>query len=180
MKHLKRALSLSLVLILLLALCACGGSSSGTSDPPSGAAPSPETSSPPEYAGKYGFHCAYLGPVYMDSVFSEYEVHARDVEKCYVVPDLMTDYYITLDEDGTGYLFWGEDNQGPIDWWKMDGDSLEFQAGEAVTDGSIVDGYMSLEVDEDFDLYFALPDAVTPDVPLMTMDEYVDLLYGEG
>ena len=184
MKKRNRVLAVLLTLCLMLALCACGSEAAAPSatTPAPTAAPTPEVTVSPlaPYAGEYGFHCAYLGPMYMDGIFAEYGVKANDVGVCYVAPEDMADYAITLAEDGTGYLYWGEDNQGPIDRWTLDGDALQFQAGVAALDGTLKDGYMTVQLDEDAFFCFAAPGAAVPEVEIISMDDYLDLLYGSG
>ncbi len=184
MKSYTRALLLLLTLVLSLSLCACGlGRALMPQPAPVQASPAP--TAPPAasesplspYAGKYSFHCTYMSPEYVDGMFSEYGLKAHKVEKTYVQSDTMKDYTITLNADGTGYLYWGSANQGPIDYWSMDGDALQFKAGVAVFDGSIVDGYMTVESEPGFVLFFAAPDAKLPDIPLISMDDYINLLY---
>ncbi len=184
MKNCTRAPLLLLILLLSLSLCACGlGRSLMPQPAPTQASPAP--TAPPAasdsplspYAGKYSFHCTYMSPEYVDGMFTEYGLKANKAEETFVQSDTMRDYTITLNADGTGYLYWGSGNKGPIDYWKMDGDALEFKAGVAVFNGSIVDGYMTVEAEPGFVLYFAAPGAALPDVPLMSMDDYINLLY---
>ena len=183
MKTMKRAPLFLLILLFSFSLCACGmGRSLRSAPAPAQATPAP-TTAPAEdsplapYAGKYSFHCTYMSPEYVDKMFSDYGLKARKVEESFVRSDTMRDYTITLKADGTGYLYWGSANQGPIDWWCMDGDTLQFKAGAAVFDGSIVDGYMTVESEPGFVLFFAAPGAKLPDLPLISMDEYLNLLY---
>ena len=85
---------------------------------------------------------------------------------------------VTLETDGTGYLDWGDDNKGPIDWWTMDGEALQFKAGVTIVDGTINNGIMILEMDDGFYAYFTLPDADTSDISPISVDAYYELLYG--
>ncbi len=62
----------------------------------------------------------------------------------YIYSDQVTGY-IDLEDDGTGYLNWGEDNQGPITKWSADGEDLTFQAGVATITGTVKDGVMVLD-----------------------------------
>lgn len=77
-----------------------------------------------------------------------------------------------------GYLYWGEENQGPIDWWTVDGGALQIQAGVAVIDGTIDDGIMTVELDDGFWTLFALPGADTSGIAPVSIDDYFALLYG--
>lgn len=175
-----------LVLIVSLSLCACGMGRALRAVPApvqASAAPAAPTAAPAAdsplapYAGKYSFHCTYMSPEYVDGMFAEYGLKAHKVEETFVRSDTMRDYTITLNADGTGYLYWGSANKGPIDYWSMDGDALQFKAGVAVFNGSIVDGFMTVESEPGFVLFFAAPGAVIPELPLISMDEYINLLY---
>lgn len=169
MKARKRLSVMILLFALALSLCACRAAVA----PPQAETPSPLA----PYAGTYGFYCAWMSPDYMDALFIERGCMANAVEKTYVLPDIMRDYTITLNADGTGYLFWGEGNQGPVDWWTLDGEALQFKAGVAVFDGSIVDGFMTVSSEPGFELYFSLPGATVPELSPVSMDEYLDMLY---
>ena len=103
---------------------------------------------------------------------------AQDIPDQYVDMPEMAGETVTLEADGTGYLYWGEDNQGPIDWWIVDGGALEFQAGVAVIEGTIIDGIMTVELDDGFWALFALPGADTSGIAPVSIDDYFALLYG--
>lgn len=61
----------------------------------------------------------------------------------------MLKWYVTLKDDGNGYLYWGDDNKGDIEYWKGSGDDFSMQAGISdFTDGcSLKDGILKLDID---------------------------------
>ena len=60
----------------------------------------------------------------------------------------------------------------------MDGSALQFQAGVAVIEGTIIDGIMTVELDDGFWALFALPGADTSGIAPVSIDDYFALLYG--
>lgn len=132
-----------------------------------------------EYAGEYTFICTRFSAAYMSDML-EYDGEAQDIPDQYVDMPERAGETVTLEADGTGYLYWGEDNQGPIDWWTVDGSALQFQAGAAVIEGTIIDGIMTVELDDGFWALFALPGADTSGIAPVSIDDYIDLLYGDG
>ena len=188
MKKVKRSVCILLVLTLLLTLCACGGA---TAEPEKPAAETPAETpaampiTTPEpagteleaYAGEYSFLCASFSAAYMDRMY-ELGGAGSDLPDQYVAMPDMAGQTVTLEPDGTGYLYWGDNNQGPIDWWKMDGDALQFQAGVAVIDGTIADGLMTLTIDDGFATLFAAPGADSSGVKPITLGEFASLLRG--
>lgn len=61
----------------------------------------------------------------------------------------MLKWYVTLKDDGSGYLYWGDNNKGDIEYWKGSGDDFSMQAGVSdFTDGcSLKDGILKLDID---------------------------------
>ena len=177
MKGTRIALSLLLALALALSLCACGGAKTDKLRSKVESVSDRDTSANEAYAGEYTFCCARFGAAYMDSIF-DYDGEAQAIPDRYVDTPEMAGETVLLKADGTGYLYWGEDNQGLIDWWTVEGDSLAFQAGVSVFDGTIRDGFMTVEIEDGFALCFALPDADTSDVEPIPVDDYFLLLYG--
>ena len=183
MKRTKRPLALLLVLLMIFALCACGGKSesapAATAAPEKTEAPAPAEEKPG--VGKYGMKYLELSQAYMEGLFAKYGLTAKPgVGSRKLTPEDMEDWYVELKNDGTGYLYWGDDNQGPIDEWKLDGEKLTFKAGVADIEGSIKDGLMLVTVDDGYDMYFATVGTKLPKVELITMDDYIDLLFDDG
>ena len=170
MKSTKQWLSLLLAAALLCALCACGGKAAPAASEPE--APSADTAA---YAGEYTYFCCLLGAAYLAEAF-DLEEQSGDIPEQYVLLPDMEDNTVTLDADGTGYLYWGDDNQGPIDWWTMDADALRFQAGVSVFDGTIEDGFMTVEIGEGLSLCLTAPGTDTSGIKPLSLDEYFDLL----
>ena len=177
MKACKRSVCILLVLTLMLMLSACGGTSAKT-EPAAEATPAATATAAPDlekYSGEYTFFCTKLSAAYVGRMY-ELSAAIDDIPDQFVAMPEMAGETVTLNPDGTGYLYWGENNQGPIDWWKMDGDALEFQAGVAVIDGTIVDGLMTLTIDEGFAACFAAPGADTSGLKPITVDEFASML----
>ena len=149
MKTRKRILAVSLALGMLLLLCACGGSAP---TPAPTATPAPENPLA-RYAGEYRQYSVMLDETHI--VMDEYE-----------------DYTVTLNEDGTGYLNWGADNQGPVSAWSMDGETLRVKAGVSEMTGSLKDGVMQLDLGDGFGICFVTPGADTSSMPRVTLEEY--------
>ena len=189
MNKVKRSLYILLMLTLLLTLCACGGTKAEPEKPvreTPAATPAETTREPtPEpvvteqeaNAGEYTFLCARFSADYMDRMY-ELGSAGSDLPDQYVAMPDMVGETVTLEADGSGYLYWGDNNQGPIDWWKMDGDALQFQAGVAVIDGTIADGLMTLTIDDGFSALFAAPGADTSGVEPITLGEFASMLRG--
>ena len=189
MKKIHGILAVLLALALVFALCACGGKTDTTEEEADGAGGSPgssirvaveqtkDTVDLSAYAGEYTFLCVRFSAAYVTAAF-ELDGEAQDIPDQYVDMPEMAGETVTLEADGTGYLYWGEDNQGPIDWWTVDGSALEFQAGAAVIEGTIIDGIMTVELDDGFWALFALPGADTSGIAPVSIDDYFALLYG--
>ena len=155
MKTPKRILAVSLALGMLLLLCACGGSAPA---PTPAAAPMPAATAAPgnplaPYAGEYRQYSVMLDGVHV--IMDEYEA-----------------YTVTLSEDGTGYLDWGADNQGPISAWSIEGETLRVKAGVSEMTGSLKDGVMQLDLGDGFGICFVTPGADTSSMPRISLEEY--------
>ena len=171
MKNRKRMLALVLALVMTLALCACGGKSK-SSAPTASAAQEAN-------AGKYGLIWLEISPAYMDAMFADQGYKAKEgVGSGFLEPEDRDGWYVELKADGTGYLYLGDDNQGPVDWWKLDGEKLQFQAGVSVFDCTLNKGVIRAEVEDGFYIWFAAPGAEIPEQKLTSMQDYVNQLYG--
>ena len=154
MKRTKRAAALLLALLMMLSLCACGGSApAATAAPAPTEAPTPaETENPlAPYAGEY----------------KEYSVV---LDGTHLILDKYENFSVTLNADGTGYLDWGTDNQGPISAWNLEGEKVNIKAGASEITGSLKDGVLLLG--DDYILCFVKPGANTSSMPRLTPEEY--------
>ena len=196
MKKWKQSVCMLLVLTLMLTLSACGGTAApekSAEETPASTPPAAPAATPSEapaatqepiaaeteaYAGTYSFFCARFSATYVDRM---YELGAvdEDIPDQYVAMPDMAGQTVTLEADGTGFLYWGENNQGPINWWKMDGDALQFQAGVAVIEGTIIGGLMTLTIDEGFTVCFAAEGADTSGIVPITLEEFASMLRKE-
>ena len=119
-----------------------------------GAAAFAEGGNPAEAAQEYDFVCTRMSVEYLRYA-TGYTGEMQPVKDHYVAAEYDS-YYVKLNADGTGYLFLGENNQGPIDNWIIDGNLLSFQAGVSAFDGTILDGIMTLDFGEGLFLIFLL------------------------
>ena len=174
MKNRKRILAVLLTLVMILALCAC----SSKSDPTPAATQAPSAAQEAN-AGKYGLIWLEISPAYMDAMFADQGYKAKEgVGSGFLEPEDRDGWYVELKADGTGYLYLGDDNQGPVDWWKLDGEKLQFQAGVSVFDCTLNKGVIRAEVEDGFYIWFAAPGAEIPEQKLTSMQDYVNQLYG--
>ncbi|MCR5775707.1 MAG: protein kinase [Lachnospiraceae bacterium] len=113
---------------------------------------SEETAGSPEtyYPGAY-----YALGFYNDGKYTQY--------------DEISSWYVDLYEDGSGYLYLGEENQGKISKWSMDGDMLTLKAGASVFEGysTIFDGVLYLDFD-DFIIAFTAEDRDNSDLDIVS------------
>ena len=189
MKRFKTILAVLLALSLAFALCACGEQPTATvpslapipsSEPIPTPAPTPDSTPEPDPAvGEYRALCAKFSPAYLAAAIG-YEGELPEPDTQYVDYPSMAGYSVTLDSDGTGYLNWGEDNQGPIDSWSLEGTSLLLKAGVSEIRGSLENSVMTLILDDGMELCFALPGADTSGIETITLDQYLALFPEPG
>ena len=161
----KRFISLVMAVLICFSCASCGSAA--------------KTEKLKPYAGEYAFFCAYFSAQYMQGIF-QYDGEANDIPDQYVDMPQMKGETVRLDADGKGYLYLGEDNQGPIDRWTIEGEALQFKAGVSVFDGTITDGLMTLVVDDGFSMCFLAPGASADGISPLSLDDYFLLLYGSG
>ena len=111
----------------------------------------------------------------------KYEAVGLYINDCYVEDEMFDGWYLKLDDDGTGFMYFGEDNQGDISDWSMDGDSLTLKAGVSVFSGqsSIKNGILLLDFDNDTLIAFADPDVDRSSLNIVTLDEYSEEMGAE-
>ncbi len=107
-------------------------------------------------AGTYNYFGFYVDGTYIDGDDPE-----------------LDPWYVTLKDDGTGYLYFGEDNKGDITEWSGWGDDFTMKAGISVFgDRSFLnDGVLALDFDE-YVILFTTKDADLSKYKVMTADEY--------
>ena len=178
---------LIIVLAIIMTLCACGSSGQTPSDADSGnvqpaAEPEPPTTAGTEaaqddaYEGKYIYSCSLFSPAYASALGNGAPVN-ESVGSQYVFHDQMEGAYIELKEDGTGFLAWGADNQGPIDSWSVTGGELTFKAGISDNSGTIKDGFMTVSIDDGFDICFLKEGSPAPSLEILTLEDYAALIF---
>lgn len=96
----------------------------------------------------------------------------------YYVQDEMSDgWYLVLNDDGTGYMYFGEDNQGEISDWTMNGESLMLKAGVSVFEGksSIKNGILLLDFDNDMIIAFCTSEVDPTSLNIVSAEEYTKM-----
>ena len=168
MKKGRALLSLLLAAVMAFGLGAAGGTAAFA-----------EGGNPAEAAQEYHFVCVRMSVQYLQYA-TGYTGEVQPVKDHYVAADYDS-YSVRLNADGTGYLFLGDNNQGPIDSWSLDGSLLKFQAGVSVFDGTVIDGIMTLDFGDGLFLVFAAPGADTAAIENQTVSQqaFVDLVLGK-
>ena len=112
MKRVKTMLSVLLAAALIFAFGAPCAAAEGAADA----------------AGEYDYVCARFSGAYIESIMN-YGVELQPVRDRYIEYDSPSGNKVTLNADGTGYLYLGDDNQGPVSSWSLDGTALKLSAG---------------------------------------------------
>ncbi len=94
------------------------------------------------------------------------------VEKRFVVDEEMTSWSVTLKADGTGNIYWGEDNQGPISEWSIEDGRLMIYAGVSEIEGIIANGIMLLDMGDGIVIGWAGPDAPLDMLNIISLEEF--------
>lgn len=168
MKNYRAVIAILLTLMLTLSLCGCGSTST------------PETqisTAQTPYSMEYTGFCAKFSAAYLASILGIDGEWKENGER-YVAYDEIAGNTVTLNSDGTGYLYLGEDNKGPIDSWSLNGTALQFKAGVSTFNGTIEDGFMTLKIEEGFSLCFVAPGTDTSQIQLLSVEEFVSQLLG--
>ncbi len=180
--------ALLLAVLLALVLCACGKTKPAEEAAPTApAAETAESAEKPEetdasafdaaLAGDYVFYCVYLTPEYVSKTAADGRTPAADARPAYVDYPQAAGQMVQLSDDGTGYLKWGEGNEGPIDAWKSEGETFSFTAGVSEMSGTIKNGLMSVALDDGFELCFLLQGAEDPKLELISMADYTNQVF---
>ena len=163
-----KLLSLLLALCLILSLAACAGPNQS----------SESTADLSAYAGTYTFFSTIMegGAGVPEGV----NVDPASLEPQYVAPEQMTGWTVTLQADGTGSLYWGENNLGPVSKWSITGDKISLSAGVSNMTGTLRDDLLTLGMGEGLTVLFAGPKADTSAIHPLTNEEYVDYVLQHG
>ena len=150
MKWFKRITHACLSGALLFTLTGCGGSSA----PAETAAPEPADT------------------VVEDSAEGTYSILGMYMEDAIVMSDSLKGNYIELAADGTGKLYFGDDNQGPISSWSLENGAFTMKAGVSDFTGTMKDGILDLDLSDNMVLAFAKEGTDTSKLNIMTLEEY--------
>ncbi len=115
-----------------------------------------------------------------ESAATDYEAYAGlytylgyFVDRQFVVDEEMISWSVNLKKDGTGYLYWGEDNQGPISEWSMEDGYLLIHAGISEIEGTIANHVMLLLMGDGIAIGWAGPGTDFDKLNLITMDQFI-------
>jgi len=166
-KHLA-VISLSALLSLTCIACGKTGTEGSTESTAATAAPAEtaETAAPAQTAEPAAASAEEKQPE------GVYNILGLIMDSDVVMTDALKGNYLDLKADGTGTLYFGETNNGPISSWSVENGTLSLKAGVSEFTGSIEDGIMKLNLDDDYVLLFAKEDADTSAYKVMTLEEY--------
>jgi len=150
MKWFKRFTYACLSSALLFALAGCGGSSN---------TPATDSQESAETTVK-------------DSVDGTYRILGMHMDDAIVMSDSMKGHYLELKSDGTGTLYFGEDNNGPISSWSAENGKFSMQAGVSDFSGTIQNGILDLDLGDNMVLAFAKDGADTSSLNIMSLEAY--------
>lgn len=108
-----------------------------------------------------------------EAVLGTYTGFGLYLDQRYVLEDTLSTYTVTLDEGGTGYLDWGEDNQGPISSWSLTEDEIVIEAGVSTIQGTVSDGIMVLDLEDGIVMCFARSEDDMAKLDVITMEDYL-------
>lgn len=112
-----------------------------------------------------------------------YTFYALGIGDYFVAADVMQGRTVTLNGDGTGALDWGDDNQGPITEWTLDGDKVVIKAGISTMDATLKDGILTVRIGEGGEYWlgvFVTGDADTSGYNLISQEELYKLFNAEN
>lgn len=162
----RKIAGIAAVILLLTVLCTgCAGGQNAETSAAAVADTSAEAAETGEadlsqFAGDYYFYSTYLSDQYV------------------IIEDL-EGTCTRLNEDGTGYLEWGEGNSGPISEWSVANNNIKIKAGESTINGVIGYGILLLYIgDPGSELleYYVTEDADTTDMPRITAEEWAEMI----
>lgn len=91
----------------------------------------------------------------------------------YMEDDVLSAWTTTLNADGSGELYWGEDNQGPISEWSVQDGKVMIKAGVSEIDGIIDGGLMLLDMADECVLVCVRPGTDTEKIDGQVLEEYL-------
>ena len=119
--------------------------------------------------------CASSNPE-MEAASGTYKYYAVKIGDSYFAVPEQENQTTTLDANGGGSLYWGEDNKGPITKWSIDGEKVKIKAGISDMDATLKDGILVIEISDSDDLQmscvFIKEGADTSGMPLTSLEEY--------
>ncbi len=163
---LKRILAGSIPAFMVFALSGCGSSASGSTETAS--APAEEPASEPAEA-----------PAAAETSAGKYTALGMNMGQYVVKTDSLDGNYLDLKEDGSGYLYFGEENQGDITSWEETGGTFTMKAGVSEFEGTLKDGILDLKIGDAFVIKFAGDGADTSAYKIITAEEYQKLVAKE-
>ena len=85
----------------------------------------------------------------------------------------MDSWYVTLKDDGSGYIYFGDDNEGDITEWKGEGDDFTLEAGVSKFEGNSYRKGDVLRLDfDDFTLVFLANGVTGEDIDAISAEEF--------
>ncbi len=85
----------------------------------------------------------------------------------------MASWYVTLNDDGSGYLYFGDENKGDITGWKGEGDDFTLEAGISKFEGNSYRKGDVLRLDfDEFTLVFLANGVTGEDIDAISAEEF--------
>ena len=163
---LKRIIAGGIPAFMLLALAGCGKSASGL----------PEAVSKPEETAAQPAAAPAEAPAAEATSAGKYNALGMNMGQYVVEVDSMKGNYLDLKEDGSGYLYFGENNQGDITSWEENNGAFTMKAGVSDFTGELRDGVIDLSLGDEFVIKFAKDGTDTSSFKIITMKEYQELV----
>ena len=178
-------------ILLVMGICAgCGGQQTGTSNAASPETTIAETTAADTAAAEttaadtaaaetMAADTAASGSTDLSQYAGEYVFYGTYLDDYYVTIEDLEGTSTVLDADGTGYLNWGKNNEGPIKEWTADGNDITIKAGISTISGQISDGVMILHIGDpgsEFLECYVTEDADTSQMPRITAEEWAKMI----
>lgn len=163
---LKRILTRGIPAFLILSAAGCGKSASETAG---------SVSKPEETAAQPAAAPAEA-PAAEATSAGKYNALGMNMGQYVVEVDSMKGNYLDLKEDGSGYLYFGENNQGDITSWEENNGAFTMKAGVSDFTGELKEGVLDLSLGDEFVIKFAKDGTDTSSFKIITMKEYQELV----